>query len=66
VEEVALPAEVGDVSGLVAWLSARGGAWTRALGDPRLLKITVNRQFVDADARLTDGSEVALVGFVDS
>lgn len=64
-EEIALPAGVADVSGLIALLVARGDAWGRALGDPERLKITVNRQFADAATPLRDETEVAFVAFVE-
>jgi molybdopterin synthase sulfur carrier subunit len=63
IEEIALPPGAADVSGLLAWLAARGGAWSTAFGDPGNLKITVNRQFADPGTRVLDGAEIALVAF---
>ena len=59
-ERVELPAGVDSVQALIEWLRARGPLWDRALsGMP--LKITVNKQFVEANTTLRSGDEIALV-----
>jgi molybdopterin synthase sulfur carrier subunit len=64
-EEIALPAGVTDVAGLVTMLAARGGTWNRAFGRPEVLKITVNRQFAETGTPIRDGVEVAFVAFAE-
>ncbi len=59
-EELALPAGVGDVRGLLAHLRRRGGAWERALAK-EAVKVTVNRAFASPETPVADGDEVALV-----
>ncbi len=59
-EELALPAGVGDVRGLLAHLRRRGGAWERALAE-EAVKVTVNREFASPETPVADGDEVALV-----
>ncbi|HUW27973.1 MAG TPA: MoaD/ThiS family protein [Sulfuriferula sp.] len=52
------------VADLCAALSQRGAIWHSALTGNKSLKITVNKQFVDADSPLKDGDEVAFVAFM--
>ena len=59
-EETVLPVNVGDVGKLLEWLRRRGAAWDRALGTVAL-KITVNKQFAQADTPIHDGDEIAIV-----
>jgi molybdopterin synthase sulfur carrier subunit len=59
-EDVALPPTITDMRALLAWLRERGGNWAKLL-DEADLKMTVNRQFVEPDAALKDGDEVALI-----
>lgn len=63
-EETALPAGVADVSGLIAALAARGEAWSRVLGKPDALKITVDKRFADPGTPVSDGAEVAFAAFI--
>jgi len=58
-EEVTLPAAVSDVSGLVAWLRARGGGPSVALADLTRLRVAVNQEHVAFDHPLAPGDEVA-------
>jgi molybdopterin converting factor subunit 1 len=48
-EEVAPPADVRDVAGLIAWLAARGGGPAAALADPARVRIAVNQEHVALD-----------------
>lgn len=59
-ETVALPPQVVDVRGLLAWLRSRGGHWERALADGRV-QVLVDRQQTTPDTPVRDGSEVAIV-----
>ena len=57
-EQLALPAQVGNVGQLHAHLAARGGVW-EALATTKNLRIAVNQKVVAMDAPLKDGDEVA-------
>ena len=59
-EELAVPAEVRDVAGLLEWLSRRGGAHAEALRDLSVIRVAVNQEYVGLDHPIRDGDEVAL------
>ena len=59
-EDLALPAGVGDVAGLLAWLQGRGGGYAEALADLSVVRVAVNQDYVGRDHPLRDGDEVAL------
>ena len=59
-EEVTLPAEVTDVTGLLAWLRRRERERGYLLADDKV-RVTVNRQFTEPFTRLDDGDEIAIV-----
>jgi molybdopterin synthase sulfur carrier subunit len=59
-EELALPAEVRDVAGLLDWLQARGGNYAEALRDLSVIRVAVNQDYVGPDHPIRDGDEVAL------
>ncbi len=63
-EDFELPSAQTTVADLCAALAQRGAVWRSALIDNKSLKITVNKQFVDADSQLKDGDEVAFVAFM--
>lgn len=58
-EDVSLPGEVTDVSGLVDWIIARGGGFADAFADPSLVRVAVNQEHVTLDHGVEDGDEVA-------
>jgi len=58
-EEVDLPVGVGDVSGLMAWLAARGGLWQQEFDGCRQLRAAVNQELVPDSAPVKAGDEVA-------
>lgn len=58
-EQIALPATVGDLSGLRGLLVGRGGAWAEELAPGKAIRIAVNHDMVQDDARVADGDEVA-------
>jgi molybdopterin converting factor small subunit len=59
-----LPRTISDVRGLMAHLARRGDEWTQVFENPReSMRITVNKAFVDADAPLKGGDEIAFVAF---
>lgn len=62
-EEVSLPAPVGDVRALLAWLRIRGGPWAQWLGDDAV-RVTVDRQFATLDTPVRDGGEIAILSTV--
>jgi molybdopterin synthase sulfur carrier subunit len=62
-DEIALPSDITDVERLLFLLSRRGEMWKKMLlGNPKL-NITINKQFADKSAPVSDGDEIALVGF---
>jgi molybdopterin synthase sulfur carrier subunit len=58
-EEVAPPAAVGDVAGLVGWLRTRGGGPAQALADLSLVRVAVNQHLVAFDHPLMPDDEIA-------
>ena len=58
-EQLSLPAEVQDLSGLRAMLIARGGAWAAELAGNRAVRAAVNQDMAQGDTRIKDGDEVA-------
>lgn len=58
-EQIALPADVGDLESLRALLRQRGGAWADELGDPKRVRVAVNQDMARGDTPVKDGDEVA-------
>lgn len=58
-EEISLPEAVTDVSGLMAWLAARGGAWQQEFAGCRPLRAAINQELVANRATFKEGDEVA-------
>ena len=59
-EDLALPATVQDVRGLLAQLRARGVAWDKALAEDKV-QVLVNKQFSTPETKITDADVVAIV-----
>ncbi|HYH23596.1 MAG TPA: molybdopterin converting factor subunit 1 [Azospirillum sp.] len=59
-EDVAPPAEVRDVGGLVEWLKARSPKHAEALANTAVVKVAVNQEYVPYDHPLSANDEVAL------
>jgi molybdopterin synthase sulfur carrier subunit len=59
-EELSPPAQVGNVAQLLDWLAARGPNYAAALDRRNMIKVAVNQEYVDADAPVAPGDEVAL------
>jgi molybdopterin synthase sulfur carrier subunit len=59
-EELELPAEVGDVAGLLDWLRERGPRYAEALRDLSVVRVAVNQDYVGRDHPVRAGDEVAL------
>jgi len=53
------PGSIATVAELVAWLKARGPNYADALGNPKLVRVAVNREYVAFDQRVKPGDEVA-------
>ncbi|MEE8387430.1 MAG: gamma-butyrobetaine hydroxylase-like domain-containing protein [Acidiferrobacterales bacterium] len=59
-EEVKIPPSVTTVQALIDWLAERGTYWDTAIRT-NPVKVTVNRQFAEAEVPITEGDEVAFV-----
>lgn len=59
-EEVKIPPSVTTVQALIDWLAERGTYWDTAIRT-NPVKVTINRQFAEAQAPITEGDEVAFV-----
>ena len=59
-EDLALPAAVQDVRGLLAQLRARGGVWEKALAEDKV-QILVNKQFSAPETKIADVDVIAIV-----
>ena len=57
-EQVELPGDINDLSGLTRWLQNRDDTWKQALSDTRL-HVAINQQIVNTNAAVNDGDEVA-------
>lgn len=59
-EELAPPAAVRDVRGLLDWLGGRGANYAAALANRAAIRVAVNHDYVGLDHPLTPGDEVAI------
>ncbi len=59
-EDLALPADVHNVAGLLDWLSGRGPRYAEALRDLSVVRVAVNQDYVGRNHPVRDGDEVAL------
>jgi molybdopterin synthase sulfur carrier subunit len=59
-EHVDPPADVTDVSGLIAWLAARGGGYAEALANPDKLRAAIDQVFVPLGAPIAGAREIAI------
>jgi molybdopterin synthase sulfur carrier subunit len=59
-EKLQLPGEVGTVAALLAWLRARGGAWSAELAPGRAVRVAVNFAVARGDTPIKAGDEIAL------
>lgn len=58
-EEMALPAHVRDVRGLIAHLKSRSDAYACAFADESRIRAAVNQHHAGPDAPVREGDEVA-------
>ena len=59
-EELALPAGVRDVAGLLEWLRGRGGGYAEALRDLSVIRVAVNQDYVGPEHPVRAGDEIAI------
>lgn len=58
-EDIEVPAGVGTVGELVAWLSARGEEYAYAFENPKVIRAAIDRTHVRPDASLKGAAEIA-------
>ena len=58
-EEVEIPGEVQNVTGLLDWLEARDPKYARAFSDRGAIRVAVNQEFARPGDPVTDSDEVA-------
>jgi molybdopterin converting factor subunit 1 len=58
-EEVAPPASVQDVAGLIAWLSERSPGHAAAFAQAKQIRAAVNQEFAGPEAPVKAGDEIA-------
>jgi molybdopterin synthase sulfur carrier subunit len=58
-EEIALPAGVSDVNGLIAYLTGRGENYANAFASLQSIRCAVNQEHKGFDAAIADGDEIA-------
>ncbi|MEE2952135.1 molybdopterin synthase subunit MoaD [Fulvimarina manganoxydans] len=59
-EEVVLPAGVGTVGDLIAWLKGRGENYAHAFESPETIRVAIDQEHVDHSEPLAGAKEVAL------
>jgi molybdopterin synthase sulfur carrier subunit len=59
-ERVAVPDDVADVAGLIAWLATRSPGHAAAFAEPARLRAAVNQAFVPLDTPIAGAREVAI------
>jgi len=58
-EEIAPPASVQDVAGLIAWLSERSPGHAAAFAQAKQIRAAVNQEFAGPEAPVKAGDEIA-------
>jgi molybdopterin synthase sulfur carrier subunit len=58
-EVVDLPAGIGTVGEVVAWLSGRGEEYAYAFENPKVVRVAIDRAHVRADAAVAGAREIA-------
>jgi len=58
-EDIEVPAGVGTVGELVAWLSTRGEEYAYAFENPKVIRAAIDRTHVRPDASLKGATEIA-------
>jgi molybdopterin synthase sulfur carrier subunit len=58
-ENVDVPASVGTVGELIAWLSARGEEYAYAFANPKIIRTAIDKTHVQPDAAIKNAREIA-------
>ena len=58
-EQVAPPADIRDVAGLIGWLATQSPGHAAAFADPRQIRAAVNQDFAAPDQPVMAGDEIA-------
>jgi molybdopterin synthase sulfur carrier subunit len=58
-EDIAPPAEVRDVGGLIEWLAGRGEEYAHAFENPKVIRVAIDRAHVKHDASIAGAREIA-------
>ena len=58
-EEIPLPDGVTDVEGLIAWQKSRGGGFSEAFANDRVVRVAVNQEYAQPADPVAAGDEVA-------
>ncbi len=58
-EEIALPPEVKDVAGLIAWQRERGPEFAAVFGRDEIIRVAVDRKHALRDTTLDGAREIA-------
>jgi molybdopterin synthase sulfur carrier subunit len=58
-EDVSPPENVIDVKSLMEWIKGRGGGFADAMADTSVVRVAVNQEYVQQDALVKSGDEVA-------
>jgi sulfur-carrier protein len=58
-EEIEPPPGIFTVSELVTWLAGRGDAYAHAFANPKVIRAAIDRNHVQADARIAGAGEIA-------
>jgi sulfur-carrier protein len=58
-EDIAIPADVTTVSGLIDFLKERDDAYGSAFADPRIIRAAIDQAHAPLDASITGAREIA-------
>jgi molybdopterin synthase sulfur carrier subunit len=58
-ENIAIPADVTTVSGLIDFLKGRDDAYASAFADPRIIRAAIDQAHVPLDASIMGAREIA-------
>ena len=58
-EEIEIPANVGNVAELMAWLAARDEGYAAAFAEPDVIRAAIDQEHVDHSTPISGKSEIA-------
>jgi molybdopterin synthase sulfur carrier subunit len=58
-EDIEAPREVATVAALIDWLAARDAGYAAAFAEPRAIRVALDREHVEHDARIEGAREIA-------